>query len=36
MADKKAEKKIIGLPQGLTAIAFFVIAMLLGILAQRM
>ena len=34
MAEKKAEKKVLGMTEGLMAISFFIIAIVLGLLAQ--
>ena len=34
MAEKKAEKKVIGMTEGLMALAFFALAVVLGLLAQ--
>ena len=34
MPEKKAEKKVIGMTQGLMALIFFVVAFVLGLLAQ--
>ncbi len=34
MPEKKAVKKVLGTTQGLMAIAFFVLAFVLGLLAQ--
>ena len=34
MAEKKGEKKVIGMTEGLMALASFVIAVVLGLLAQ--
>jgi hypothetical protein len=34
MAEKKAEKKVVGMTEGVMALAFFVLAVVLGLLAQ--
>jgi hypothetical protein len=34
MAEKKAEKKVVGMTEGMMALIFFAVAFVLGLLAQ--